>query len=42
MRKETAQTSEGPTVPGDLRLKPTGQTGEARVLFKASARARGL
>jgi len=40
LRKPTGQTSEAPLVPGNLRLKTTGVTGEVQFVFDSSARAR--
>ena len=40
LRKETSQTSEAPETPTNVRLKITGMTGEVRVLFNASKRAK--
>jgi hypothetical protein len=41
MRKETAQRGEAPAVPQTVRMKITGVSGEAQLLFDASDRARG-
>jgi hypothetical protein len=41
IRKETASTAEPPPVPQNVRLKLTGNSGEAQLLFEASDRAKG-
>ncbi|MEP6810309.1 MAG: hypothetical protein ABI992_08715 [Chthoniobacterales bacterium] len=41
MHQTPTQSGEAPEIPKNLRLKATGVTGEAQVLFDAAARARG-
>jgi len=42
LRKETASTSEAPAAPQNVRLKNTGNSGEAQVLFTPPDRAKGF
>ena len=41
LRKETAHTIDAPSIPQNVRLKLTGNSGQAQLLFDASDRAKG-
>ena len=41
LHKETAHTADAPSIPQNVRLKLTGNSGQAQLLFDASDRAKG-